>query len=88
MGVGFEPPLPGDCHSQYIIPLLLILSSKTLLAPSMCKFLEDESSSLVPVFVVVVLPPFQLFCSMTAAISLLLSVVYQRVIIKSCDVYF
>ena len=55
-------------------------------------FLDDESSSLVPVFVVVVvvvvLPPFQLFCSMTAAISLLLSVVYQRVIVKSRDVCF
>ena len=56
-------------------------------------FLDDESSSLVPVFVVVVvivvvLPGFQLFCSMKAAISLLLSVVYQKVIVKSCDVCF
>ena len=40
------------------------------------------------VVVVVVLHGFQFFCSMTAAISLLLSVVYQRVIVKSCDVYF
>ena len=46
------------------------------------------SSSCVCFVVVVVLPPFQLFCSMTAAISLLLSVVYQRVIVKSCDVCF
>ena len=46
------------------------------------------SSSCVFVVVVVVLPAFQLFCSMTAAISLLLSVVYQRVIVKSCDVCF
>ena len=47
------------------------------IAPSLgvCNFLDDESASLVPVFflrvhllvVVVLLPEFQLFCSMTAA---------------------
>ena len=55
-------------------------------------FLDDESSSLVPVFLLLLLlsllQKFQLFCRMSIAISLLLSVVYQRVIVKSCEVCF
>ena len=56
---------------------------------SLGKFLDDESSSLVPVFLLLLLlQKFQLFCHMSIAISLLLSVVYQRVFVKSCEVCF